>query len=175
MSTITVIPKPIPLFDGPSVICDQDSAITLVDRSYIPQGIGSISEWSWNVDGVQHAFQYLPPVKASHGGSLPVSLSVVTAEGCKSDTLRKELPVRHMPVAAFDYKNALCENEMVKFNDLSTIPSAVSDEHLEGWNWVFDDARGSAKQHPLEQFAAGVHTARLVAISNFGCTSELHG
>jgi gliding motility-associated-like protein len=171
-TAVTVVPKPVAQFDAPSVICDQDSAFTLQDRSYVPAGIGAINKWSWNVDGVQYSAQALPMITATHAGSLPVNLAVITADGCRSDTLKKSLPVRHKPVASFDYKSGLCENETVKLNDLSSIPDRVNDEYIAKWSWTYDGVPGSPAQHPSEIFTAGVHNIKLVAASNFGCSSD---
>jgi gliding motility-associated-like protein len=171
-TSVTVMPKPVAQFDAPPVICDQEAAFTLLDRSFVPAGLGTINQWSWSVDGVHYFSQALPMITATHGGSLPVSFSVVTSDGCRSDTLKKSLPIRHKPVAAFEYKNVLCENEPVKFNDLSTIPDRVNDEYITKWSWTYDGVHGSAKQHPAETFIAGVHNIKLVASSNFGCNSD---
>jgi gliding motility-associated-like protein len=171
-SSVTVMPKPIPDFDGPSVICEQNTTFTLVDRSSVPSGMGYINNWSWNVDGVQYSTKVLPNIIASHAGSIPVSLSLVSGNGCYSDTLRKSLPVRHKPVAAFDHQSLLCENELVKLQDLSNIPSGLSDEHVSAWRWTYDGIPGSTKQHPVDKFSAGIHSIKLTAISNFGCQSN---
>jgi gliding motility-associated-like protein len=170
---VTVMPKPIAQFDGPSVICDQDSAVSFTDKSFVPSYLGVIKDWSWNVDGVKYSSQMLPAITAQHGGNLPVNLYVVTEEGCYSDTLKKSLPVRHRPIAKFDFKNVLCENEMIKLNDLSFIPSATNDEFITNWSWTYNGAPGSAKQHPSERFVAGVHNINLIATTNFGCTSDV--
>lgn len=172
IATVRVTPKPIPAFDGPSVICDQDLGVALTDRSYVPSGLGLISNWSWDVDGTHYSTKQLPQIAVRHGGSLPISLSVTTADGCHSDTLKKSLPVRHKPVAAFDYQNALCENEIVKFNDLSRIPSGLNDEYIDKWTWVFDGAGSSVSQRPTLYFSHGQHRARLVVATNYGCLSE---
>jgi gliding motility-associated-like protein len=170
-ATVTVIAKPVAQFDGPRVICDQDSSIAIFDRSYVPNGLGSINKWSWDVDGVHYSSQQLPRITAAHEGSLPINLSVTTYEGCVSDTLKKSLPVRHKPVSAFGYKNLLCENEMVKFNDLSSIPLGLNDEYISNWTWIFDGVNNSSKQHPATQFVAGMHAAKLIATTNYGCSS----
>ena len=171
-STVRVMPKPIPAFDGPPVICDQDLGVLLADKSYVPSGLGVITNWSWNVDGTPYSTQQVPQIFVRHGGSLPITLSVTTADGCTSDTLNKSLPVRHKPVAAFEYKSALCENELVIFKDLSQIPSGLNDESITKWAWAFDGAHSSAIQGPALYFAAGQHRTRLVVTTNFGCISD---
>ena len=173
ISSVRVVPKPIPAFDGPSVICDQDVGIALTDRSYVPFGLGAVSNWSWDVDGTHYSTRQLPPIVVSHGGSLSISLSVTSADGCGSDTLKKSLPVRHKPVAAFDFKNALCENEIIKFNDLSSIPSGLNDEYINKWTWLFDGASSSQTQGPALHLGAGQHRTRLVVTTNYGCLSEV--
>jgi len=172
-SNIRVMPKPVPVFDGPTVICDQDLGITLSDKSYVPAGLGTITNWSWEVDGKRYSTKVLPQITVQHGGSLPIKLTVATDEGCVSDTLKKSLPVRHKPVAAFDYQHGiLCENEMVKFSDLSHIPSGLNDEFVAGWTWLFDGASSSKSQKPALNFIPGQHMAQLVVATNYGCLSE---
>lgn len=173
-TTVMVMPKPRALFDGPAVICEQNASFTFHDQSFVPSGLGVLRTWSWEVDGVSYSGHQLPNVSATHGGSFPVSLSVVTADGCRSDTLRKILPIRNKPIASFDYKSVLCENQMVNLSDRSTIPSAMSDEFIQSWNWSFDGAKYSSTQHPVEKFASGLHSVKLVATSNFGCVSDAH-
>lgn len=171
-STVRVEPKPVAVFDGPSVICDQDLGVVLTDRSYVPSSLGTINGWSWNVDETLYSTQYLPEITVRHGGSLPISLTVTSLAGCRSDTLKRSLPVRHKPVAAFVYQSLLCENELVKFDDLSYIPSGLADEYITGWNWLFNNAETSAQQRPSRLFNAGPHNARLVVETNFGCQSD---
>ncbi|MBL7697313.1 MAG: gliding motility-associated C-terminal domain-containing protein [Chitinophagaceae bacterium] len=172
MTTVSVMPKPVAQFDSPPVICEQNTSFTLTDRSYVPNGFGAIADWKWSVDGVVYSSQNLPLLIASHGGSIPADLVVATVNGCVSDTLKKVLPVRHKPVAAFDFKNVLCENETIKLTDHSAIPSAVDDEYVDSWYWTFDGHRYTTRQHPAEIFEAGVHNVKLVANSNFGCKSD---
>lgn len=170
--SVRVMPMPLAQFDGPAVICDQDAGVVFTDRSYIPSGQGVISKWNWKVDGVDHTTRNLPNIFVRHGGSLPVSLYVTTSDGCVSDTLHKSLPVRHQPVASFDYANALCENVIVNFNDLSHIPSGLSDEYITKWRWVFDGATFSSIQRPSLHFTPGIHRGQLVVTTNYGCVSE---
>ena len=171
ITSVRVMPKPIAAFDGPSVICDQDVGVALSDRSYVPSGLGAITKWSWNVDGTHYSTQHLPNIFVRHGGSLPITLSVTTADGCSSDPLGRALPVRHQPVAAFDYKNALCENEIVNFNNLSDIPAGLNDEYISKWSWEFDRTLASVHKEPSLYFTPGQHRARLVVTTNYGCTS----
>jgi gliding motility-associated-like protein len=172
-TTVRVMPKPVPAFDGPSVICDQDVGVTFIDRSFVPSYMGVITNWQWTVDGTNYSTQTLPQITVRHGGSLPVSLSVMTADGCRSDTLSKSLPVRHKPVATFEYKNALCENEIVTFNNISHIPSGLNDEYIDKWTWEFDRVRSSVNQHPSVYFASGQHRAYLTVSTNYGCVSDV--
>ena len=172
VSTVRVDPKPVADFDGPLVICDQDLGVTLTDRSSIPSGLGTIGSWSWDIDGTKYATQQLPQITVRHGGSLPVNLVVTSRAGCRSDILKRSLPVRHKPVAAFVYQGLLCENELLRFNDLSYIPSGLDDEYITGWAWLFDGAETSKQQKPSRLFNPGQHHAKLVVETNFGCLSE---
>ena len=172
VSMVRVMPKPVAAFDAPPVICDQEEGVTLTDKSYVPSGLGMINLWNWEVDGISYSTQLLPDINVVHGGSLPITLTVTTAEGCASDTLRRSLPVRHQPVASFSYANKLCENELIQFTDLAHIPSGLNDEYIEKWTWTFDASGTSSSQRPARYFDAGSHQARLAVTSNFGCQSK---
>ena len=172
IANVRVMPKPVPVFDEPLVICDQDLGFALTNRSYVPSGLGVINKWSWEVYDTYYSTQQLPQIAVRHDGPIPISLSITTADGCRSDTLKKSLRVRHKPVAAFDYKNALCENEIVNFNDLSHIPSGLNDEYIEKWAWVFDGVSSSIIQRPSLYFGFGQHRGRLVVTTNYGCISD---
>jgi gliding motility-associated-like protein len=156
----------------PPVICDGDLNVQIADRSYVPYSLGVVNNWWWNINGTEYTTQQVPPFDIVHAGSLPVRLAVTSQEGCLSDTLTKMINIRHNPVAAFAYKTVLCENESVRFNDLSNIPSGTSEEYVSNWSWTFDASIGSVSHEPVGQFVAGIHKAQLTAISNFGCASE---
>jgi gliding motility-associated-like protein len=171
-NNITVVPKPLADIAIPPVICDGDMNVQIADRSYVPYSLGTVNKWWWNVNGTEYTTQPVPAFNVVHPGHIPVKLTVASQEGCVSDTLTKMINIWHKPAAAFDYKTVLCENEAVKFSDLSNIPDGTSQEYVANWSWTFDASVSSTAHEPVSQFVAGVHKARLTATSNFGCVSE---
>jgi gliding motility-associated-like protein len=171
LNNVTVVPKPMADVAIPPVICDGDMNVQVADRSYVPYSLGVVNRWWWKIDGTEYSTQQVPALSVVHAGSFPLKLAVMSQEGCLSDTLTKMIDIRHKPAAAFDYKAVLCENELVKFDDLSNIPSGTDEEYISNWSWTFDGSASSGAREPAGQFVAGVHKARLTATSNFGCAS----
>lgn len=171
-ATVNVVPRPVAQFDAPAVICDQDDNIALIDKSIVPNGMGNIGGWSWKIDGVKYSIQNIGAYKAAHGGSLPIEFAVTSTDGCISDTIHRELLIRHRPSSSFSFDSRLCENEIVYLTDSSHIPSAMQDEHIVKWNWDFGPAGTSDKQHPHVKFADGNYTVKLTTETNFGCVSD---
>lgn len=168
---ITVMPAPVPEFDYPPVICEKETVVNLSDRSYAPDNMGTINTWRWEVEGVAINTPGVASFVPRFPGNIKIKLSVVTQDGCKSDTLEKILQVHYRPDAAFEYANSLCENEIIKLKDLSTLPSSATGEVINNWTWEYERGAGSAIQHPSEVFAAGIHHVKLIARTNFGCNS----
>lgn len=168
---LTVVPAPVAAFDYPGTICEKQTPVNLIDKSYVPQDIGIINQWKWNVDGAKINSQQVTSFVPNTPGAISVSLSVVTKEGCISDTVAETLQVHYQPGAAFEYANSLCENEIIKLKDISSLPSAAGNEYINSWTWDVDGRTAALLQHPSQILPAGLHQVKLIAKTNFGCMS----
>jgi len=168
---IVIIPKPVAAFNYPAVICENQTTVTLTDNSSVQGGVALITNWWWNINSVITTTQNPASFIANVPGLLPITLIVTTAEGCRSDTNNTVLPVRYRPDADFKIGDLLCNNEAIKFTDLSRMPQGASGETITKWNWQFDNTINSSLQNPSLNFIAGMHNASLIAETNFGCKS----
>lgn len=167
---ITVVPKPIASFTYPSLICENQTPVTLTDRSSVTGGIASINNWWWDINGKIVQGQ-MPASFTTSGGPLPVKLVVSTTEGCRSDTNAATLSIRYAPLPAFEIGDLLCTNEIVRFTDQSSMPAGSNGETIVKWYWTFDQTTTAALQNPSTRFSTGVHNARLIAETGVGCKS----
>jgi gliding motility-associated-like protein len=169
--SITVSPRPVAAFSFPSAICEQQTVVRLNDQSSVPQGLSTIRNWWWDVNGAESFLQKPPDFIPAGPGSIPVKLAVTSQDGCFSDTTTQLLTIHHRPVAAFQYSLPLCDNKALRFNNISSINGAPASEVITRWNWDFGNGNTSAVMHPLHLFNASVHQVQLVAETNFGCRS----
>ncbi len=168
--TVTVVPKPVASFDYPSVLCENQTPVRLTDRSYSPGNLSSISNWWWDINGNSVQGQ-MPASFTATAGPLPVKLVVSTAEGCRSDTNTTTLNIHYAPQAAFEVGDLLCNNEIIRFTDQSSIASDGNGDVITKWHWTFDNATAVSVQNPSSVFNSGIHTARLITESGVGCKS----
>jgi gliding motility-associated-like protein len=167
---VTVVPKPVASFTFPSPLCENQTPVALTDRSYVPSGISTVNKWWWNING--NIAQVQTPVPATAPpGPLPVKLVVTTPEGCVSDTNTTTLNIRYAPVPAFGIGDLLCNNEIIRFTDQSTMPPNSNGETVTRWYWTFDNTINATTQNLSTSFNAGTHKAQLIAESSIGCKS----
>lgn len=167
---ITVVPKPVASFTYPPVLCVSQTPVNILNTSLVARPF-TINKWWWSLnDSIQQTAT--PAVfTAAKPGPLPVKLVVTTSEGCHSDTSTAVLNIHYRPSASFTYSAPLCNNEILRFTDLSFMPQAAAGESVQKWYWQFDAATTSSLQHPIAGFATGMHHTKLIAESNFGCQS----
>jgi gliding motility-associated-like protein len=169
--SLTVVPAPVAAFNYPATICEKQTSVNLIDNSQVPQNIGVIDKWNWEVNGSKINSQQMASFIPQQPGALDIKLSVVTQEGCISDTVAKTLIVHHRPDADFEYATALCENEVIKLRDLSALSTAASGEYINSWTWDIDGKTTSLSQHTSQILPAGLHDVRLTSKTNYGCMS----
>jgi gliding motility-associated-like protein len=168
--TVTVVPKPIASFEYPPVLCENQTMVTLTDRSYSPGNISTINNWWWDINGKVVQGQR-PASFTAPGGPHPVKLVVATTEGCRSDTTTATLDIHYAPLAAFGMADLLCNNEAIRFTDQSSLPAGGTGNVITKWHWTFTNSVNATAQHPTTYFNSGTHNARLVAETNLGCKS----
>jgi gliding motility-associated-like protein len=170
---ITIVPKPVAQFDYPPVICQNQTPVAVTDRSAVPDGSAIVNQWWWSFNNTiiqgQNPASFIPAV----AGDLTIRLVATTPEGCRSDTLTKIAPVHHQPNAAFRYSQLLCNNEPTRFTNLSAVNPGNYNEIITKWNWQFTNNLVSQSSDPTAYFDPGVHHARLITETNFGCRSAV--
>ncbi len=163
---VSVIDKPVAAFSNPSVICENQTPILLQDNSTVPGNLSTITNWWWQI-GSNVVTTRTPASFMNDGGILPVKLVVTTTDGCRSDTASKTLSIKYSPLPKFT-TTATCDNEVIQFTDLSTMPAASTDNVVR-WKWTYNNNPLSSSQHPSTFLPAGTHHIILEAESNQGC------
>lgn len=169
--SITIVPKPVASFTYPSLICEGQTPLNLTDNSTVPNGLGVINGWWWNINGTILQTKNTGPVTANQPGIIPVRLVVTTAEGCISDTTEAQIPVRYRPGASFSLNSPLCNNEIVRLTDRSQMPAGANGENITKWHWLIDGSTTYSTQNLSLQLSGGSHRAQLVTETNYGCRS----
>lgn len=167
---VTVHPIPVADFDEPAVICQHQTAVALADQSYFATGTGTLTDWWWSLNGTTSTAQNPLPFTVTDD-QFTVRLAVRSSEGCISDTISRNLLLRRRPVAAFATTGKACENEVVRFNDLSDLPLASGNEIIDQWNWQFGSGATSSFANPQHIFPTGPQRVQLTVTSNYGCIS----
>ena len=100
-------------------------------------------------------------------GNYQVTLTA-TLNGC-AKSITKNMYVFPKPVASYAKVNGNCENELITFQNRSTIASG-----LLGYYWDFDDngAVGTLQDETHDFSTPGVHRVKMKAISEFGCADS---
>ncbi|MEI6138735.1 MAG: PKD domain-containing protein [Mariniphaga sp.] len=175
---ITINPKPVVDFSLSEIRC-MGSPVSFTDHSFIPVGFaGSIKSWVWDfsdksvpttVDypsnpNVQHTF-------AGTDTTFMVRLTITSTTGCIAYS-EKRVTLIPLPIAKFSFSNNLCNNELVRFTDLS-ISNGGGD--VQSWAWNFGDTRSDAgntstQQNPSHVFnGTGTYTVSLTVTNSNGC------
>jgi len=168
---ITVVPKPVASFTYPSLICESQTPLNLIENSTVPNGLGTINRWWWDINGTIVQTRNPGTITANQPGTIPVRLVVTTSEGCVSDTNSVQIPVRYRPGASFTLNSPLCNNEPVRLTDRSQMPAGASGEHITKWQWVIDGTTSFSTQNVSLLLTGGSHRAQLTTETNYGCRS----
>ena len=168
---IIAVPKPLAKFSYPFVICEDQTNISFKDLSQVPGGLSSVNKWWWDINGSESNLRFPDAFIPTDPNKLSIRLVVETPEGCRSDTGSAILPVHYKPAAAFRYTRPLCDNEIMRFTNFSSLPQEAAGEFVTKWYWQIDNTSTTA-QHPSFDFDAGVKHVKLIAETNFGCYSD---
>ncbi len=168
---ITLVPKPIAAFNHPAIVCEDQTPIAVIDKSTVPGGASAVNKWWWDFGGTILNTQNPNSFIAGDPGPLRIRQVVGTAEGCFSDTNITTLTVRYRPTASFSLGTPMCNNEILNFKNLSSLPSTASGESIVKWNWQLDTNVIFSVSDPSTYLTAGPYKVRLVVETNFGCRS----
>ena len=167
---------PVKTFDAPvsgftfSNICLLDSA-SFTNTSLNPV-MGSTASWSWDFgDGspLNSTNWNLSHLYPSPGDYLVTLITLSSNLGC-ADSLQTMITVFPMPAANFSFAD-VCLNEVMNFNDLST----VSTGNVTGWTWNFgDNTPVIISQNPGHTYTGpGTYAVTLIVSTNNGCKDTI--
>lgn len=167
-STVTVhVLPPVIINAEPESGC-QPLTVTFEDLTQPPsQG------WTWNFgdpESNSNSASTSGPVHVyTEPGLYDVSLSIVTADGCITDTTMSDfIEVFPLPYASFvlDPEIVNLLNADITFTDLST-------GNINAWRWTFGDGETSIQQNPTHFYGdTGLYTIGLTVMTIHGCVDE---
>ncbi|MEZ4844776.1 MAG: PKD domain-containing protein [Bacteroidia bacterium] len=165
--TKTVNVSPVPTVDFTVKNACEGTDITFTNGSKLPTGVTGSIDYTWNFgDGSAKVKTLNTTHKYAKAGGYKASLTA-SLNGCAA-TLVKNANQFATPDANFSVKGN-CNLEDVEFTNASTISLGKT-----GYKWDFNDGTVSNLSNPMHAFAAaGSHSVKLVAISEFGCKDEI--
>jgi gliding motility-associated-like protein len=171
--TITVLAAPVAVFASGTPSCAQ-ALVTFTQNSTSP--VGPLAQWIWNFGGADEVHTDGNPVTHTFAaaGTYPVTLTVVTAGGCKSTVTSHNVVVNPNPVPAFAIGAPAClPAATISFTN--TTPS-ISDNT---YTWYFEypaliPTSTSIATVQNTYTAPGPYTVRLAATNVLtGCTGTV--
>jgi gliding motility-associated-like protein len=169
--SVQVHPLPVVDFTLPTV-CLPDGKATFTDQSTISDGSQNQFSywWSFGVPGALST-QKDPVYTYTAVGNYPITLRVLSKDGCIDSTTKTLTDVNPEPLANFDATPAsVCLGENIQFTDRSN-PLLLT---ITGWSWDFGNGQASTQQNPLHRYSqAGTYQVKLRYSTNKGCPSEI--
>jgi PKD repeat protein len=165
---ISVFPSPVANFKADYTTACAPITIQFTDQS---SSQGAITSWTWEFgDGTTSTLQN-PTKLFTQDGYYNVSLTVTTANGCKSIAPRNRF-IRIIAgiIPKFDFTRVgTCNPPVVaNFINQTTGPGSLS------FNWDFGDGQTSTLRTPTNSYSAlGTYNVKLQVQSNLGCKSEI--
>jgi len=141
-----------------SKVCEQDS--TIFTNTTDTTGGVSLA-WTWHYGDNTTASVFQQNKLYAIGGTYPVQLNVMSAEGC-SDSITKNVRVNFKPSARFNPTNG-CLGLKTNFNNTTTIGGGNT-----SYSWSYGDGNsGVLAEHTYATI--NQYTVVLTAISDSGC------
>lgn len=144
----------------------QDSVMQFTGNA---TGTAPVDKWHWDfgdgfIDSVQN-----PQHKYIAAGTPDINLYSVSAEGCNSDTARKQIIINPLPLAGFVYTGVNCINQTISFKDTSkaNIGSLIAQ------SWIFDNGTTASGSNVVHIYSVdGLHPVTLTVKNSKGCSSK---
>jgi gliding motility-associated-like protein len=138
---------------------------SFTDLSYIPNGLGSITGWSWSFGDGNTSNQQNPTHTFANPGNYNVSLTVTANNGC-SHTVSYPYTHNPYPVASFTTSTE-CNLTPTIFTDNSSV---ALNNNIVSWNWYFGDNQFSSVSNPNHVYVnPGTYNVMLIVITDGGC------
>jgi gliding motility-associated-like protein len=145
----------------------QYMGVPLVNTSF--DTVGRFARWTWTVSNGQTSGDSLPVIILDQPGNYTLSLSVVSAEGCASNTATGPFTVNPRPQVTFQ-PDSVCAG-----TPLTLTGTSLSTVALRQWYWWLGQMgpiRDSGQTIAPVYNQAAVFTAYLCAVSPQGCASD---
>lgn len=160
-----VYDPPTALFQGPSEICESDTA-AFIDKSSAK--FKAITKWHWDFgDGITSDVQN-PSHKYSTAGEYTVRLAADNETACTPDFYEQKITVHARAVPGFSAGDAGCSNNTIAFTDAST-------GDIVKWKWDFGDQttlEALDSQPVIHTYQSiGSYNVKLTLVNNSGCES----
>jgi gliding motility-associated-like protein len=139
----------------------------VIDQSTVI--IGSVSQWSWMLDGAPYSVSQIPSLLNLASGPHQLELTVTSSIGCAAQApANHSFTIHPKPVIAGSVDDG-CVNDLISFTG-QQIDNATT---ITQWKWDFDDNnQTSGLQNPTHTYInQGNYDVTLEAISNIGCSS----
>lgn len=160
-ATLGTYDTPVPDF-GTSPVCE-GLASEFFDASTVASG--QIVSWTWDFGDGGTATSRNPVHSYTSPGVYPVTLTVVTDNGCEA-TLTRNVTVEPVPNADFDFTN-VCEGFSNVFTDKSSISGGGA---IVNYAWKFGDGTSSFGTQTSHQYGnSGYFNTTLIVTSAGGC------
>lgn len=167
-STVTVFQLPAVDFEGDELTGCHEHTVVFTDQT-----VPAPASWSWNFgdsNSSSNTSNSQNPIHTYSGaGTYSVSLAVVTADGCQTDTVKTDyIEVYPLPVANFnmDPERTNILQATIEFTDLST-------PEISSWNWNFGTGDGSTEQNPVYTYGdTGIYVVWLSVETVHGCEDQ---
>lgn len=132
---------------------------------------GTISNWSWVLDGLPVSSSQLPQLQGLAPGGHTLSLQVSTNAGCASaNTATHTFDILPAPVIDFAGPAAGCVQQPYQFSG-TQVDAATT---IASWQWQFGDGYTTGEQNPIHSFNNPLNgTIQLGATATNGCTAEV--
>ena len=149
-----------------SKVCEQDSTV-FINTTDTTGGVALA--WAWNYGDNTTASVFQQNKIYASGGTYPVQLHLLSAEGC-SDSTTKNVRVNFKPIPLFSLAD-VCQKDSVTILNSSNIGGGNM-----AYSWDFDNGSTGTQSAPsfkLKYATPGYYTLRLTLTSDSLCTDTL--
>lgn len=134
------------------------------------------ARWLWNFSNgklLDTTGSNIKPIKYSGAGNYPVTLKVISKNGCESDINSKNIEITPKPTASFTATTNTCVNINISFTETSTIANGT----LQKSYWNLDDGNGIVSSNSFTPqnttySSWGNKNPWLIAEASSGCKSD---
>jgi len=146
---------------------------TCTDKTLEIQGrsnstFGSVSHWSWSLDGNFVSTDEQPIFSNLAQGTHQLTLSVSSIYECMSDTITKKFSILPSPLVSLEANDGCWKKALPFFGRQVDSSTTITQ-----WNWKFGDGLTSYEQNPVHAYAqAGTKIIHLTVNADNGCVSN---